>query len=116
MKSTFLYLFDQATTADWGKGTPFTSQVQYIGTENVARYPKTIDSNMMKSPRLYFEKARLIGCSVHINSVNPTNVLYIGGVLYETPINRIAPPTNQATIDELTQNFVFLTIIYENAI
>jgi hypothetical protein len=115
--SAFLYLFNNADSTNWGKGLPFSASGQYIGLEEVAGFSRELDNNATKSPRLYFEKSRLIGCSVLVNPVTPVNGLYIGGVSYETPINEISSQNSEEQIGILTRNTsYFLQESYSHAL
>lgn len=115
--TAFLYLFNKADTSNWGTGLPFSTGGQYVGKEEVSDFSRELDSNVLTSPRLYFEKVRMIGCSVIVNAVTPCNALYIGGVSYETPIGEMQA-TGAATSleDSIKNSSYFLYEAYAHAL
>lgn len=111
--SVCVYNFHKAKANDWGVGIPFNYNGNYLGKDATENFIQSKDSLIANSPRIYFERSRLIGCSVIINSTVPTNGIWIGGVSYDTPLNDIIPGTSPEERDSqvLTGSF-FLSESY----
>lgn len=110
--NSFVYWFKDAQFMQWGQGYPFSLASTYVGPTiegpgNEFTLPQNRGTTTQYSPKIYFDRSRLIGCSATLSGVTPANALYIGGVSYDTPINELVPGLNTDDVSKFINTSSF---------